>query len=290
MTRTQANLILVTITISWGTSYIFMKMAADTMSAFSIVALRFGIAFILMFLLFYKKMLKVDRRTLQYSFVLGALLAATFIVFIAGVRTTSASVAGFLTSTTVMFVPLFQMIITRKLPVRKIRIAVLLAFIGLLLFSIKGDFSLSTGALLCLAGAAIYGVYIIVTNKFAKEVDAFVLGIYQLGFTGVIALMFVFIAQTPLTPPSKMEWIAVLGLAIICTAYGTTMQPVAQKYTTAENTGFIFALEPLFAAGFAFILLNETLTGQEYIGAAFILISVLIANYTPREKKVVSTS
>lgn len=290
MTRTQANLILVTITISWGTSYIFMKMAADTMSAFSIVALRFGIAFILMFLLFYKKMLKVDRRTLQYSFVLGALLAATFIVFIAGVRTTSASVAGFLTSTTVMFVPLFQMIITRKLPVRKIRIAVLLAFIGLLLFSIKGDFSLSTGALLCLAGAAIYGVYIIVTNKFAKEVDAFVLGIYQLGFTGVIALMFVFIAQTPLTPPSKMEWIAVLGLAIICTAYGTTMQPVAQKYTTAESTGFIFALEPLFAAGFAFILLNETLTGQEYIGAAFILISVLIANYTPREKKVVSTS
>lgn len=290
MTRTQANLILVTITISWGTSYIFMKMAADTMSAFSIVALRFGIAFILMFLLFYKKMLKVDRRTLQYSLVLGALLAATFIVFIAGVRTTSASVAGFLTSTTVMFVPLFQMIITRKLPVRKIRIAVLLAFIGLLLFSIKGDFSLSTGALLCLAGAAIYGVYIIVTNKFAKEVDAFVLGIYQLGFTGVIALMFVFIAQTPLTPPSKMEWIAVLGLAIICTAYGTTMQPVAQKYTTAESTGFIFALEPLFAAGFAFILLNETLTGQEYIGAAFILISVLIANYTPREKKVVTTS
>lgn len=278
VTKNQANLILVAITLSWGISYIFMKIAADTMSAYSIVALRFGIAFIIMFCLFFKKLIKVDRRTLLYSMILGVLLAFSFIVFIIGVRTTSASVAGFLTSTTVFFVPLFMMIITRKLPTRKIRIAVIIALVGLLLFTIKDDFSLSIGAVFCLIGAAIYAIYIIVTNKFAKEVDAFLLGNYQLAFTTVVAMVFVLVGDGALLPPSKLEWGAILGLAIICTAFGTVMQPVAQRYTSAESTGFIFALEPIFAAAFAFILLNETLTGQEYFGAVFILLSVFIAN------------
>ena len=52
---------------------------------------------------------------------------------------------------------------------------------------------------------------------------------------------------------------AVLGLALLCTAYGFILRPVAQKYTTPEHVGFLFSLEPVFSAIFGFLFLRERL-------------------------------
>ena len=35
------------------------------------------------------------------------------------------------------------------------------------------------------------------------------------------------------------------------------MQSIAQKYTTPEHTGLLYALEPVFSALFAFVFLRE---------------------------------
>ena len=56
------------------------------------------------------------------------------------------------------------------------------------------------------------------------------------------------------------------------------MQPIAQKYTTVESTGFLFSLEPVFSAIFAFIFLNENMGEQGYFGAWLILLGVLVVN------------
>ncbi|WP_373889966.1 hypothetical protein [Neobacillus cucumis] len=37
------------------------------------------------------------------------------------------------------------------------------------------------------------------------------------------------------------------------------MQPIAYKYTTPENTGFLFSLEHIFLAIFAIIFLHENM-------------------------------
>ncbi|GGG59769.1 EamA family transporter [Paenibacillus radicis (ex Gao et al. 2016)] len=55
MTQKQANLVLATVSIAWGLSYIFMKLGIDGMPPASIVALRCGIAFIVTVLIFGKK-------------------------------------------------------------------------------------------------------------------------------------------------------------------------------------------------------------------------------------------
>ncbi|GAB6552602.1 DMT family transporter [Bacillus cereus] len=278
MTQKQANFLLATVSLGWGTSYIFMKVLADTVNPFTVVALRFGIAFLIMVVIFNRKLISTNIKVLSYSAVVGLLLCGIFIALMYGMKTTSASSAGFLTSTTVILVPVLQTLITRKLPRKEVIYGVTTVSVGLALLTIKDDFTFALGSLLCLVAAFLYGIHIIVTNYFVKKVDAFQLGIFQLGFAFLFALIGNFIFEAPVLPNGVIEWSAILGLAIICSAYGFVIQPIAQKYTTPESTGFLFSLEPVFSAVFAFIFLNENMGGQEYLGALLILSGVLIAN------------
>ena len=90
--------------------------------------------------------------------------------------------------------------------------------------------------------------------------------------------------ENPALPANKEEWIAVLGLALICSAFGFVVQPVAQRYTTPEHTGLLFALEPVFSAIFAFLFLHETLPVKGYLGAVFVLSGVLTASAFSKKK------
>lgn len=284
MSQKQANLILATVSMGWGTSYIFMKLCVDTVTPLTIVALRFGIAFFVMMILFYKKIFELEVKTIKYSAILGALLCGIFFALLYGMKNTTASSAGFLTSTTVILVPILQTFITRKMPSMKIIIGGTIVFLGLALITIVEDFNFAYSSLYCLVAAFLYAVHIIVTNHFAREVDALQLGIYQLGFATLFATIGTFIFETPVLPHEKISWFAILGLALICSAYGFVMQPISQKYTTPESTGFLFSLEPIFSAIFAFIFLNENMGLQGYLGALLILAGVLIANSTSKKQ------
>ncbi len=53
--------------------------------------------------------------------------------------------------------------------------------------------------------------------------------------------------ETPRLPQTGMEWGMVLALAIGCTGFGFTLQPVAQSHTSAERAGLFRALGPACA-------------------------------------------
>ncbi|MGG1677792.1 DMT family transporter [Neobacillus sp. NRS-1170] len=284
MTQKQANLILATVSMGWGTSYIFMKLCVDTVSPFTIIALRFGIAFIVMMAIFFKKMIRIDVKTLKYSAIVGALLFGIFMALLYGMKNTTASSAGFLTSTTVILVPILQAFITRKRPSNKIILGVLVVSLGLGLLTIRNDFTFADGSLYCLAAALLYALHIVVTNLFTRGVDALQLGIYQLGFTCLYAVIGTFMFETPVLPHEAIHWFALLALALISSAYGFVMQTIAQQYTTPESTGFLFSLEPIFSAVFAFLFLHENMGMQGYVGALLILAGVFIANSTSKKQ------
>ena len=171
--------------------------------------------------IFYKKIIRVDTKTLKYGAILGALLCGIFIALVYGVKNTNASTAGFLTSTTVVLVPILQMFITRKLPSKKIVWGVVIVSTGLALLLLGDEFNLAIGALYCLLAAFLYAIHIIVTNRFVQEVDALKLGIYQLGFATLFAtgrslsyLRHLFYRLM------RFIGFAILGLALLCSAYG----------------------------------------------------------------------
>lgn len=110
----KAELMLLVVTLFWGSSYIFMKMGLGTLGEFNLIALRFGLAFILATVIFHKRLRKVDIKTLKYGALLGFLLLGVFTCITFGLKTTTTSNAGFLVALTVIFVPIIDRILFKK--------------------------------------------------------------------------------------------------------------------------------------------------------------------------------
>lgn len=277
MTARKADLLIATVSIAWGTSYLLMKFGLNGVEPFNLITLRFGIAFATTFIIFFPRVIKADVKAMGYSALLGLILFGVFTALLFGLSTTTVSSAGFLTSTTVIFVPILQSLLTRTIPKPPIVAGVLVIVAGIGLLTIGDTFEIKSGSMLCLLGAILYAVHIIVTNYCAHKTDTLQLGILQLGFAAFYGLIFSFIFETPTLPVTTTEWIAVLGLALVCSAFGFVVQPIAQQFTTPERTGVLFALEPVFSALFGFIFLQEILQLQGYIGALLVLAGVFIA-------------
>lgn len=276
--QTKADFMVALIATTWGSAYIMMKFGLDTIPPFSLTALRFGIAFICIAILFAKELKQTTPRIIKKSAILGTLLFAVFAFLLHGMETTTASNAGFLISTTVVFVPLFHAILSRVIPDKKTIIGVIITIIGIALLSLQESLAFHIGDILCFAAALTYTAFILFTDVYSKDDDPLLLGIWQLGFTAALAIICTFLFETPTIPSNGAEWAAILGLALICSAFCFVVQPIAQAYTTPEHTALLFSLEPVSTAAFAYVFLHEVLNTQGMIGAALVLCGVLFAS------------
>lgn len=276
-TQLKADFMMLIVTMIWGSSYLFMKMGLDSFQGFNLIALRFGLAFILAGALFYKRLIHIDSKTILYGFLLGSILFFLMSVVTIGLKFTSISNAGFLFSLSVVFVPLFLAVFFRKRPEKKVVFGVIASITGIALLTLNNELTINSGDFLIIVGAVFYAIFIIVTDRLTKNVDSITLGILQLGFAGAWGLLFSLFFEKPHLPNTTESWVAILALSILCSAIGFIGQAFAQKYTTPTHTGLIFSLEPVFAALFAFIFVAETLPAKGYIGAILILIGVLTA-------------
>ena len=273
--QVRGDLIMVVVTMLWGSSYLFIKMGLHTIEDFNLIALRFSIAFICAGAVFYKRLKQIDFKTIQYGALLGFLIFLALSVVTLGINYTTISNTGFIFSLTVVFVPLLLAIFFKKIPDAKVVIGIILAVIGIGFLTLHNGISLNKGDILITLGALFYAMHIIVTGKVAKHVDSINLGVIQLGFAGAFGFILSAIFEKPKLPSTTEAWIAILALGILCSAIGFIGQTIAQQYTTPTRTGLIFSLEPVFAALFAFMFAGEVLSAQGYFGAALILIGIL---------------
>lgn len=286
MIQKYAKLFSASVPLAWGMSYLFMALGASEIPVIELVALRCGLAFLALVLIFNRHLKKTfSWKLMGYSAFAGTLLFAVFYFLIVGVIDTSASTAGFLASTTVVIVPIIRATWTRKLPDLKTIIAIFIVLLGLFLLTGADLSQLNFGAVMCLASAALYAIYIILSKCFVEKVDAMSLGIWQLGFSSLYALVGTLLFETPVLPHTGKVWMAILGLALVCSAYGWVMQTVVQSYISAEFTSIMFSLEPIFTAIFAFLFFGERLAGLSYLGTLLIFLGVLIVIYQPKKDK-----
>ena len=95
---------------------------------------------------------------------------------------------------------------------------------------------------------------------------------------GVIALFSTaasVLVESYTLPNCLPTWLDILALVFICSVFGFTFQPLAQKYTSTDKAGLFAALNPLIAACIGWLFLNETFTSIQGIGGALILISII---------------
>ncbi|WP_212976694.1 DMT family transporter [Paenibacillus azoreducens] len=274
MKQHKADLIILLVTLFWGTSYLFMKIGLDTLQPFNLILLRFGVAFIAAGCLFYKRILHASRKTIHYSLLLGSLLFGHFACITVGLRSTSTSNAGFLMSLTVIFVPILTALFMKNKPGKRIIAGIAVAVVGIGLLTLKPHTALQSGDVWCILAALLFAIHIIITGHAAKKTDSIGSGILQLGFTAFFGLIFSLLFEKPELPATTSGWMSVLALGVFCSAVGFVLQAIAQKYTSPTHTGLIFALEPVVATVCGIAFMEETITLQGYIGAVLVLLGV----------------
>lgn len=274
----KADLMLVLVTLFWGVSYYLVDLCLEELQPMNLNAFRFLLAFLVLAPLFWKKVRHVNRATLKYSAIIGALLVGVYAGATYGVANTSISNAGFICALPVVFTPLLDFLFNRRRPEKKLALALVLCTVGLALLTLNEAFRPARGDLICLLCAVCYAADMLVTEKAVKtpEVDALTLGVCQLGVAGVLMLLVSAIAEQPQLPQSPKIWGAAIFLGLFCSGIAFVIQAVAQQYTSASHVGVIFTLEPVFSGIVAYFFANEKLLPRGYVGAALMLLSLLV--------------
>lgn len=279
MSQLSAEIILILIVMARNSSYLLMKLGIGNIAPVSLIAFRFLAAFFICAVLFPKKTFSVNRETLISGIAIGILMFFILYLQIIGLKDVSSSDAGFLASTTVIFVPAIQAIRSRKLPEAKQCLCICVTMIGIGLLTITSGFSISRGGLFYVIGALIYAVHIIMTERFSKEVDLFSAGIIELFVTGILSLFVSLLTEDFVIPQRSSDWVIILSLAVLCSIVGLAIQPQFQQYTTSERYGLFCGMGPVFSCILGVVFLHEQFGIREAAGSVLILGAVFWSTF-----------
>ncbi|HZW39099.1 MAG TPA: DMT family transporter [Ignavibacteriaceae bacterium] len=290
-------------TIIWGGTFVFIKDSLSSVTPMTFIFLRFTIAGVL-FLLFYKKIFKeFNPKAITAGLILGLLYFAGFALQTIGLNTTSATKSAFITGTFVVFTPILQIIISKRVPRRGNIIGIFLVLFGLILLSSKGDSWLSViyelgstfsiGDYLTLICAILFSFYIIYLDRVSsRNYNYWLLVFLQIIVTAIGGFIFSFFNNIPynfndIVSNGNLVF-ALLYTSILATIITTTLQTKFQKYVTPVKTSIIFSLEPIFASIFAYFIINEHITGFGFIGCILIFTGLLVSELMDNKKVLMS--
>lgn len=273
----QANFLIVLVALFWGSTYFLTKMAVEELEPFNLTALRFGTAFIITALFFFKRIRNADRTVIKYSIILGVLAVIAVLSMTFGIQYTTASNAGFLISLSVVMIPLISVVVLKKKIKAKLLLSVVLATIGIVCLTLNEQLTINKGDILCILCATSFAVQVLIMERIPKTADSVAIGALQLGITAVVNFILSFSLENFTVPRDFKVWGVIVILGVFCTAFCYIIQIYALKNTSAIQAGIILSLEPVFSAIFAYIFLGELLSKQGYIGAILLFISVILA-------------
>lgn len=271
-------LMMLTASLCWGASYLFMQKSLAEVGPCSLIVWRFGIAFVFSALLFPRTLFSATKAEWKHGLLLGVLLGIAFYAVMIGLRGTTTGNAGFLLGCTSVFVPLLCALKSRKWTLR-ILLAAAVSVSGIGLMTLQSGFRLRPGDLFCMLSALLYSFYIILAGGFLRNDNPLRIGVIQFSgaaaAAGAGALISGETAFLPATLPVCGE---ILFLGIFCSAAGFMLQMSAQKKLSPEYVSLLYSSEPVFAMILGLIFLAEPLSAGRLGGAALILCGILLSS------------
>ncbi|MBA4495765.1 DMT family transporter [Paenactinomyces guangxiensis] len=289
--RWIADFILIMITFVWGTTFVLVQDAITTFPPFSFLAVRFGLAALLLFLIirFFRNRTEKEnpatdpRQNWIGGFVLGIFLFLGYAFQTFSLLYTTSGKSGFLTGVSVALVPVFTYFILGVRIKLSAATGVLLAIIGLYLLAFADFSDINRGDILAFLCAIFFALQIVYTGKFSARTSVFHLVAIQLATVALLSFFsaFTFESWQQILHPRIYEdptvaW-ALMITSLFATAFAFIAQTHVQKFTTPTRVALIFTMEPVFAALADYWWQGVTLTGRSFIGAILILCGMILA-------------
>ena len=270
-----AQILLVFVTLIWGATFIIVKDALNDAGPFAFGTLRFTIAGILTLVIVNKSIFTLTKTEIIGGLICGFCLFCGYAFQNFGLMQTSASKSAFITSVSVLMVPIILYLFNIQKIKMKVWFAVVLATIGLYFLLDPRGGMMNWGDILTFGCALAFAVHIIFQGYYVKK-NVRVLPFFLVQAWVVVGLSFI---NSLLFEPIFAIWSPRLISALLVTGIAASFIAIllmiwAQQILNPSETAIIFSLEPVFATVFAIIFAGEVLGLWGYIGGGLIVLAV----------------
>ncbi|MEQ9620042.1 MAG: DMT family transporter [Deltaproteobacteria bacterium] len=284
-------LALIYVSVAWGSAFVLIKLAEETIAPLTVQAGRCVIGFIALLILSL-----VLRRDLigharhWFAFLVFAILGIAFLWIVTALG--EEYITAGLTSVLVTVAPLVTFIITVFiLRTEQFSLAGLLGLLigvsGLVLVTgihnITGPNSTLIGVLLIVSGFSVFAVNGILAPRLASGTDPIASSTYYTGMASVILWVFAFIFESPLkTHLTESNVLAEVIMGVFSFASGFVVYYWLLNRAGPFFSSLTFYLIPVVGTVGGFLILNEKINPTQVLGILIVLAGVYLINQTKR--------
>jgi drug/metabolite transporter (DMT)-like permease len=223
--RLRADLALVICALIWGATFVVIKDALADMSVITYIAVRFGIAAVLMAMIYRRAVRTLTLREVWAGAQIGIFMFAGYMFQITGLRWTTPSKAAFVTGMYVVFVPIVQAIFGMRRVSVWIWAGAIAALAGLYFLSVppQGLGGLNRGDPIVFGCAVMFAFHMIFISRNVEKYSVASLSFLQVATTAVLATVLVPIAAAAGWEQPKLVWTRYVVFAVLATAIGATV-------------------------------------------------------------------
>jgi len=254
-----------------------------SIKAIPLVWYRMLLAGVLMFLYIKitKTNTKVSGSALLKFFIAGIIIALHWITFFASIKEANVSIALAMFSTGAFFASLIEPIFYRRKIDRYEILFGLMVSIGVYII-LDSEIKYLTGILLGISSAFFSSLFAVINGKFVEKYDASIISFYE--FIGGVLFITIYLlfansgfSQEFFNLNSK-DWIYILILASICTAYAFIASVHIMKFISPFTVVLTYNLEPVYGIILAILIFgnSEIMSANFYYGAILILLTILL--------------
>ena len=287
--RFQNYLHLHFIIIIWGFTAVLG--ALISIDAIPLVWYRMLIAtvFLILFMLIRRKSFRISKGLLIRFILGGIIIALHWVTFFLAIKSSNVSVALIMMSTGAFFTSLIEPLFFKR------RVSKLELFLGILvviglyiIFKIEGNYVL--GIVYGLISSFLSALFSVANGLYVKKNDPVIMSFYQL-FFGVVFITLLLGLKGEFTAPffqlSSNDWIYLIILGSICTAYAFSASVKVMKVLSPFTVMLSINLEPVYGIILALLVFpeKEKMPPNFYFGALIILFAVVLNGIVINRKK-----
>lgn len=263
----------------WGSSFMFMRIAAGDFGPFALVEVRIVLGALILLPFLWRARAHLGWAHWRRFAIIGALNSAIpFSLFAWGAERAPAGIGAIANSMTVLFTALIAFLVYGDRIGPRRAVALVAGFAGVVVLASGKTQGANVGAA-ALAGTAAslcYGFAVNFTKRWLADVPPLAAVAGTLSCAAIMLAPFAFVAWPAVSPPLG-SWLSAITLGVLCTgiAYGLFFHLIQRVSASRASTNTY--LVPIFGVAWAWLLLGETPTATMLIAAALILGSVIVS-------------
>jgi drug/metabolite transporter (DMT)-like permease len=257
-----------------------------SIEAISLVWYRMLIAGILMYLYLRitRTSTKVSLKAIFKFLIAGVIIALHWVTFFASIKAANISIALAMFSTGAFFAALIEPFFFRRKVIWYEILFGIIVVIGVYLI-IDSEIKYLKGILLGISSAFFSSLFAVINGRFVENYKASVISFYE--FIGGVLFIssYLFFADTGFNNDffilKSTDWIYLLILASICTAYAFIGSVHVMKLISPFTVVLTYNLEPIYGIIMAILIFGESeiMSTNFYYGAILILLTVLLNGF-----------